>query len=365
MRDPRPDGLSRRQLGALVWGALVSSLVRMAPGSMLPAAGGGAWLSAALSVPGVLVLGLVLGLLLSLRRPGEGLGELFCRALDPGPGRALAGVCALWLVFCGGFVLRCGGDRFVAAVYPESPIWLFAGVTLLLCLPAGLGRVRVLGRCARIVVPCLLGLFALVFLLTAPRLELAELSLPDRALVRCGTGAVPLLGTVCSGAFFLFLAGPFPPEQGRGVFYPPLLGLAGLGLALSATVTGVFGPGLAGQMDYPFFVLIRNVRLFLLLERMDALIAAVWVVSDYLLVGALLHMASAALTVALRGPGTPRRTWYVWVCAALMGAAAWLCASDAFALQELGRQIVPLADLGFAFGVLPGVLFMGRVRKKW
>ena len=48
-----------------------------------------------------------------------------------------------------------------------------------------------------------------------------------------------------------------------------------------------------------------------------------------------------------------------------MGAAAWLCASDAFALQELGRQIVPLADLGFAFGVLPGVLFMGRVRKKW
>ena len=84
MRDPRPDGLSRRQLGALVWGALVSSLVRMAPGSMLPAAGGGAWLSAALSVPGVLVLGLVLGLLLSLRRPGEGLGSFFAGPWIPG-----------------------------------------------------------------------------------------------------------------------------------------------------------------------------------------------------------------------------------------------------------------------------------------
>ena len=360
----RPEGLSPGQLGWLLWGALASSLVRVSPGALLSDAEGGAWLSALLAAPGAVLLALVMGLTYSLRRPGEGLGELFCRALGPAAGRCLAGVCALWLSFCGGFVLRCGADQFVAAVYPESGVWLFAGATLLLCLPVGLGRVRTLGRCARAAAPCLLGVFVLVFFLAVPGLDLSELRPPAAAARRCAAGAVPLLGSLSAGAFFLFLAGPAPADGKRGVFFPPVLGLAGLGFLLAAAVTGSFGPGLAGQMDYPFFVMIRNLGLSLFLERTEALIAAVWVISDFLLVGALLHMAPAALSAALPVPGRSRRPGTVWACAALMGAAAWLCAPDSFALGTLGRRIVPLADLGFAFGLLPAALLVGRLRKR-
>ena len=362
MRDPRPEGLSRGQLGWLVWGAMASPLVRVVPGAALPRAGGGVWLSVLLALPGCGALGLLLGCVLSLQKPGEDLSGLLCRGLGV-PGRILSGVCAGWLVFCGGYVIRYGADRFVAAVYPESGVWLFAGAALPLALPAGLGRVRVLGRCARAAAPALAGVFVLVFLFAAPKVRLSELRLPAGAAVRCGGGAVPVLGTACAAAFFLFLTGPVKNRR-RSAFLPPLLGLSGLALSLAVTVTGVFGQGLAGQMDYPFFVLVRNVQLFHLLERMDALIAAVWVVSDFLLTGALLHMSTRALNAVLRGPGPVRRPWQVIVCAGAMGAAARLCAGDSFALGEPGR-LIPMVDLFFALGVLPAALLIGRLRGKW
>ena len=365
MRDPRPDGLSRRQLGWLLWGALLSPLTRTAPGALLAAAEGGAWLAAALCVPGGALLAVILGRYYALRRPGEGLGGLLCRGLGPGPGRVLTGIWGLWLAFGAGVALRSGADRFVASVYPESPVWLFAGATLLLGLLPGRGRVRTLGRCARTAAPWLAGMFALVLLLAAPDMDPSELALPDRALLRAGRGALPLLGVLSSGAFLLLLTDRADPGPPGGAFLAPLTGLAALALALTGAVTGVFGPTLAGQMDYSFFVLIRNVQLLHLMERMEALVAAMWVISDFLLLGALLQAAPAALGTALYGPGRPRPDWLFWLCAVLAGAAARFCAPDAFGLQALGRRTVPLVNLCFAFGALPLALLVGRLRRKW
>ena len=365
MSDPRPDGLSRKELGWLLWGALLSPLTRTVPGALLRAAEGGAWLAAALCLPGAALLAAILGRFYDLRRPGEGLGGLLCRGLGPGPGRVLAGLYGLWLAFGAGVSLRSAADQFVAAVYPESPVWLFAGAGLLLGLLPGRGRVRTLGRCARTAAPWLAGMFALVLLLAAPDVDLTELRLPEEALLRAGDGAVSLLGVLSSGAFLLLLTDRADPGPPGGAFLAPLTGLAALALAMTGVVTGVFGHSLAGQMDYPFFVLIRNVGLLHLMERMEALAAAMWVISDFLLLGALLQAAPAALGTALYGPAGPRRDWLFWLCAVLAGAAARLCAPDAFALQALGRRPVPLANLGFAFGVLPLTLLAGRLRGKW
>lgn len=363
--DKRPDTLSRRQLGWLLWAAMLSSLVRQAPGAMLPAAGGAAWLSPLLAAPAAALPAWVTARFLRRREPGEGAGELLCRALGPGLGRGLSLLTGGWLLFCAGFLLRSGADRFVAAVYPESPDWLFAGAMLLLCLPALWGRVGVLGRCAAAAAPALAGMLALVCVLTLPELDLSELELPGPdALLRAGLGALPLLGTLSSGVFFAFLAGPLERGGAGRAFLVPLLALSGLSLLLTVTVTGTFGPSLAGQMDYPFFVMIRNVQLLHLLERVEALAAGMWVVSDFLLVSSVLHMAAAALTTGFRGPGRERPFWLTALCALLAALAAVLCAPDAFALQALGRQVVPGVNLCFAFGVFPAALLIGRLRRK-
>ena len=58
----REDRLSRFQQGALLWCAMVSPMIRQAPGAAAAAAGRGAWVSAVFALP----LGAVLGLGLTL-----------------------------------------------------------------------------------------------------------------------------------------------------------------------------------------------------------------------------------------------------------------------------------------------------------
>lgn len=363
--DDRPSGLTSRQLSLLVWTAMLAPLVRQTPAASLPAAGKGAWVSVLLTLPGAAVPVLVLAALLRRREAGEKPGELLCRCLGPVPGRILSAMTAAWLLFCAGFTILAGADRMVAAVYPESPPALFAGAMLLLCLPAARGRLRTLGRIGEMTAPLLGALFAAAALFSLTAAETKELwPLPREAMGGAAAGALPLLGTLSAGVFFALLLDGAPLRQPGMTFFLPLAGLAGTALLLCVLILGVFGPALAGEMDYPFFVLVRNLRLPHLLERGEALAAAAWVVSDYLLTAAQLQMASRAAALALYGPGKARRDGLVWACALLAGGAAAVCAGDAFSLQRLGRIWIPAGDLFAAFGLLPAVYAVGRLRKR-
>ena len=361
----RRDRLSRRQFAALVWGLMVSPMLRQAPGPVARAAGRGAWLSALLALPAAGLLALAAGRFLGSRRPGEGLGELLCRALGRGWGRAAAALWAAWFVFYGGFVLRAGADRFVSAVYPDSRSWIFMAVMLALALPAGLGRLVTLGRCAVLTAPALGLVFVTVFLSCVPNLDGANLlPLAGRDVPGAAQGLGPLISVLAVGVQAGFLAGRTEPGSLTRPFAAAFLGQGALCLGLCVTTVGVFGPAMTGRMSYPFFVMIRSIRIPHLLERVEALVAALWVAADYLLLSALLHAASVAAELALRGPGADRRGAPVWICAGLMGLSGWACASTAFRLRDLGDALIPWGHALLAFGLLPGCLLLGRLRKK-
>jgi len=361
----REDRLTRRQLGALLWGIMVSPMIRQAPGGAVTAAGRGVWLSALLSLPAAALLGVLMGALLASRSPGEGLGERLCRDLGPGAGRIAAGLWAVWFVFYGGFVLRAGADRFVSAVYPESEPWVFMGVMLALALMAGLGRLRVLGRCAMLVSPALGLVFVLVFLSCGKNMDSANLlPLTSRDAAGALSGLLRLMSALAVGAEAGFLAGKTEPGRLHGTFAAAFLGQAALGLALCVTTVGTFGPAMTERMNYPFFVMIRSIRIPNLLERVEALVAAQWVAADFLLLSALLHSASGAAALALRGPGPSPRPAVVWGCAALMGLWGWLCAPTALDLGRLGVGVVAPGHAALVFAVLPVCVLIGRLRRR-
>jgi len=365
MGDDRPDVLSRRQLALLLWCALISPLIRQAPGAMVSAAGEGVWLSALSCMPAAAVLGLLWGRYLRSRRAGEGLGELFCRCLGDAPGRAAAALCALWVSFAAGFELRSGADRFVSAVYPESPVWLFGGVMLLLGAGAALGRLKALGRCAELIAPALGAVFALVFLFCLPNMEVRNLwPLPPGSLAGTAKGALPLLNALSTGALLGFLGDRVEKGPLGAAFALPLLALAGLGALLCAATVGTFGPGLTEQMNYPFFVMIRSVRIAHLLERIEALVVAQWVAADFLLLGTLLQVSSTALSTALFGAGARRRALSVWLCLPPLLSGAVLCAPTALALRRAARELIPLGTAALTLLLIPGILIVGRIRKK-
>lgn len=356
--------LTSRQLGLLLWAGMISPLIRQVPGPMTESAGGAAWLSALLCVPAAGLLGLFIARTLSSRSPGEGLGEVLCRTAGPVLGRAAAGVVGSWAVFYAGFVLRAGADRFVSAMYPDSREPVFMLVMWALALMAGIGRLKVLARCAQIIAPLLAGLFAVVFVFCLPNVDFSELW-PSAGLSVSGVlrGSEPMLRTLGVGVIPVFLAGDAEPGSLAKAFSLPLMALSVLGAALCAATVGTFGAALTGALRYPFFVMLRGVRVFDLFERIEALIVVQWAGADFLLLGMLLHAAVRCLTLAIRGPEARPGRRAAILCAGAAFLCGRLCAGSAFGLRVLGERFAAPVTGVLAFVFLP-LCSLARRRKR-
>ena len=357
----KEEKLSARQFLLLSWCALLSPLVRQTPLSLVRLAGAGAWVSALLAaVPLLGMLALLRSLLLRCGE-GEGLGYCFLRALGAVPGRLVLALCTLWMLFYAGFVLRSGADRFIATVYPDRRAAPFILVMGALGLMAGLGRLKILGRFAEITAPVLIALFLLLFPGILSHGDRAEpLSLTGADALPILRGVFPAADTLALPALGAFVWGKTKKGSARS-WVLGILGTVLLMAALCFSAVAVFGTALTARLYYPFFVLLRNVQPFRLTERVEPLLIAQWVVTDFLLFSLLLHAAEENMKLCLGGGegGRTRR-----LLAALFTAllSAFLCADSSFALIRLSSTLIPAGNAVLLFGVLPTIWCVGQLR---
>lgn len=364
MDDEKCTVLSRRQLLSLGWVALLSPVIRQLPRSVVHMGGRGSWLSPLFALPLLLFYIWFLHAFLKNRSTGEGLQHQFCKALGRGGGRALLLCFSGWVIFYMGFVLRAGADRFIAAVYPNSRPTVFILILSLLGLMAGLGRLKVLSRCAEVVQPLLIFSLLLIVWSALPKIEKENLLPLTRSdLPAALTGALPVANTLCFTVYAAFLEHRVETGREGRCLLLPLMGTILLVFLLGLITVGCFGAELTGAMRHPFFVLIRDVRLFNLLERIEAVIIVQWVLTDFVLVALYCHVAASNLCFVFNGGEGLRRIFAVAVTGAAV-AIAFFCAPTSFALQAMAEHLIPRLHFLFLFLLLPAVFAVGKIRRK-
>lgn len=117
------------------------------------------------------------------------------------------------------------------------------------------------------------------------------------------------------------------------------------GAVLAAVTAGVLSPVLAARMASPFYTVVKAVRVFGVMERVEALLSAAMVMSVFAL--------TAALACGCRALAGKK-----WAGAAACGVAALLMA------PSVGIGPEYLAAGGFAFGVLVPVLVVLMMKTK-
>lgn len=291
-----------RQLSALSFCASLAPAIRLMPRYCADAAGKAGWLSPLFAAPFLVLYVLLLRAYMKRRRAGEGLGELILRTGGKAFGSFVLCVAAAFLLFCCGFILRSGAERFICTVFPAASPWVFVGVMLVLGLIAALGPKKALVRSARIFAPilCTVILVVLAFTLTDLDLNLV-LPVTDTKPVSLLKGAVPMLELYAGMlAYTAVFEGGSPKVSGRGKREAyrcvPVCLLFSL---LCFCAIGSYGAPLIADFSHPFFAVIRNVSIFRTVEHIEAIVVALWVLPDFVVFALMLGAAAHFLRLVL------------------------------------------------------------------
>lgn len=369
-----PHLLTRKQFAALIFTSLLSPLLRSVPRAAVHIAGRGVWLSVFPAVLLLFALAAFLSVILRQLRPGEGFAELFLRWLGPVAGRLILFLYGAWFLLYAGFVLRSGAARLVAAVYPESPIFPFLFAMLGLCLLAALGTMRAIGRTAFLLLSFLLAALGIILLSAAPNVSFENLlPVPLNNISGILLGGLPLAAMGSLGACFPFLMGYTESikEPGRRTM-PLVLGFGFIALILSLEVVGTFGPGLTAKLSFPFFLMVRDISVFRITQRIEAVVVVLWIFADFILCTAMLRCAYAVFRTvfSLPEPETEkmfslhRGRWLLWAEGLVVLAGGYFISRSSFETAILSDRVIPYIGAAFVYIGMPLCWFVGFIRGK-
>ena len=371
----KSNQVNRRQLFSLGTLVLMVPALRHFVTASARYAGRAAWLTPLIAALPMLLYLHFMADFLGRRREGENLQELMLRCLGPRLGKVALGLTAAWLLLYSGFVLRSGADRMIITIYPNSAPGPFIIATGLVCLVAALGKPRSLIRCAQLVKPLVLAALLLILffaLFSAKSGNLLPITVNDA--LPAALGSLAAVNVLLVGVYTLgFVEGLVPLSPGRARESSLwLLWMVVLLCLLATALTGMFGAELTAKMNRPFFAMVRNLVFFRTVERVEALVAMLWLFPDFLLVSLLLWSSQHCLRLIFKlDPAyagerllDPRQgRWLTWPCALVVIVSSLLIGPNATGLELWSSQIIPLLNLGFALLFLPAIYIIGKLKK--
>ncbi len=350
--------VSSRQLAILLFCGLLSPMTQVMPSLTAHLAGAGGWLGGVLALP-VFLLALWLTGGTARRLPaGTGLGGLYRLAFGPVLGRAASLVTMLWLLLAAAVQLRFCAEGFLSSIYPGTGVWLF-----LLSLTAVVWWVSAHGAAA----VCRMGqMFLYILCVTAGVVLL--FALPGVRLYHIWpvwlegwdsllASALPVL-SVLGYALPVLLTQERPSGRGGTAGWFIALGL--LGSLMGLVIIGTFGWQMAARFQLPLFSLAKEVTLLDLVERLETVVAALWVFSDIAMLCALLlalQEQGAALTRRMS-----RTLMRAMLCVLMTIIAAFL-APGGLALQGLWRRAILPGNLAVCYLLPLAACLAARMRK--
>ncbi|MBQ5810166.1 MAG: GerAB/ArcD/ProY family transporter, partial [Clostridia bacterium] len=278
------DAITATQLAILSFTGLFSPLIWLLPHTASHIAGSASVFSPLIAILPLGVLAFVIFSLIKNRRSGEGLADIIIRCTGNTAGRIICFLYLLWFIFYAAVSLRSSSERFLSTIFPGGSLWVFMPITLLLAVIGALGKVRSLAGAAqiffRVIVLALLGIF-LFTLPSVSRYNLLPYTYKD--IPAAALGGLAVANAISPAIYILFLLTKVEKEK-LSKKTPLLLTFLMLliSLLMFITIIGNFGEQFTATMQNPFFTMIRNISIFDVVERVEAVVVAMWVLTDFI-----------------------------------------------------------------------------------
>lgn len=352
------EKLSRTQLMALLWAGLLAPAAELLPGVTL-GAGRGAWLSTVAALP-VFLLG---GWLLGRVSEGQGLAAGLRRCLGRAAGTGAVFLYIMWGLVLLALRLRLCAQRLLEAGQRDGSLWFFVLAVAAAAVWMAWGKPAALARTGQVLLAALLAASAVVLGLALFRVRPENLfPLWTGDVVPVVRSALPACGVLSYGLFTAFLLGQTRWEKGEGGAFLWWGTVGCLLLSLGQLVIlGRFGAVLTAQLDSPFFSLAKSVGVEGAFQRVESVVAALWVFADLILCAVLLMALRQCCAAVAPGAGGGKTALFFGVLAA---AAALLAFPNVAAVHWFSRGWALWGTLFFSLPLPAAALAMERVCRK-
>lgn len=330
------DALSVRQIMVLLLTALLAPCIDLLPTLGAQKLGGGGWLLPVLVLPVLLAA-------LWTQFGVFGLPKSFLRSII----YIMYMVLVLVLLMVS---LRLCSSR-LEQIYGAVPARVGAVALLLAAIRMGLGKTAAFARAGEIFYLALAVTAAGLILLGAAQVEVTNL-----VPVSSGLASLPSAGIVAAGIILnVYPAGVLGRKvtvgnNARRKVIGWTVAFCIVLVLVLAVVIGCLGPKLTARLPSPFLIMVQGVGIDGAFQRTEALVAALLVLSDFVLIGLLLQTwRTLAENVC---PGRWGR-WSIFV-AAPIAVLGWLLFPGAEDAREFSLTILPVT--GILFGLILPVL---------
>lgn len=368
--------LSRYEMVCMGFLCILSPIVRTMPRQQVLNAWDSAWICPLLAgIPFILLLLLTES---CFRRadPCDGFTELFIKGLGKTAGTIVAFFFVVWFLFYTAFALRVGADRYVATAYKLSNPLFFTVVILFLASLPVFDSLRSLARTSLIFFPILFVILTVIFSFAGADVKkecIAPLSSADwPAVFRT---IPPVTNVIGLSVYYGFLEGRIENKKGR-------LLAAGIWLLLAVAVIflicyislGVFSAQEVTRQNYTFFFMVQSLPRLNSIVRVEPVIIALWVASDFVFISSLLFIINTILrrcfgysqaeTDSTKTTDLKNGRFIIWLIILVVLTLTFFIPKDSNKVNNISMIIIPYLNLLFVFGILPISLAIGRIRKK-
>ena len=336
------DVLSLRQIMVLLMVALLAPATELLPVVAARQVGGGGWLIGLGMLP-VLLLALWVG------------RAVFCRSglcADVGKpvGYTITIIYLGWIVLTLSAALRLSAVR-MELVYGRAPSFWISAILVAVAVWMGMGKVSSLARAAEIFYLALAVVLVGVLLLAAVKVEWRNLHPVEWR--RLPEGSLLSAGILLNAAPVAVLGARVPDKMrsGRRACGWAAAFCVVIVLVLAA-VLGNIGRGLSARLDIPYLIMVQGLSVKGAFQRTEALIAAVWLLSDLVLCGALFQAWRACLDLAVSEKWGRKSVPAAGVAVMIVG---WLLLPAGGDVREICLRVLPIT------GITLGIIFPGLI----
>lgn len=225
-----------------------------------------------------------------LRFPGQTFIQVLETVLGKAVGKAVSLAYLFFLFLALSTDFRLGGEFYVSAFLPLTPIIVTIGVIAFLTAWVAKAGVEVIGRAGEVIFPFLIGSILLVFVLLLKDIQFKALT-PVFLQSGFATNFKQMFNVMARNTEFVWLAMLVPFVNDRHRLFPAVVyGLVWQGaiwVIMGIAVTGVLG-AVQQFLYFPFFSAVSLISVADFVERVDAIILSAWFLGMFLRGGMIL-----------------------------------------------------------------------------